>query len=141
MAKFKVSGNSVLRLDASAGGTLVNITAYVDTITSWGKSVVPLDMTHFVDTAEKTTGGIEEANEVTLSGAFDDATDGPDKILSTAQGTILSFEYNPAGTAAGARKISAEMYVMHYFVSGEVKGRVNWEVLMKKDGSMTLGTN
>lgn len=141
MAVFKVAGNSVVKLDASAGGALTVITSYVREIDGFGREFQSLDDTHFDDTAERIIPGIEVGQEFTLRGAFDNtATTGIDAILSTAVGTLLSFEYGPAGTASGARKLNAEVMVLSYKPSGEVKGQVMYEARFKQDGAGTVGT-
>lgn len=142
MAVYKVGGRTVVRIDASAGGTLVNITSYVQTMSAFGRKYEALESTHFDDAAERVIPGLELAQEVTLSGQFDDAaTTGPDAIFSTAVGTLLTFEYNPVGTAAGARKFTSEVFVMSYTPGGDVKGAVTYEAVLKQDGTMTVGTN
>jgi len=142
MATYKVAGNTVVRIDASAGGALTAFTSYVDSMDAFGKEVDQLDVTHFDDAAERVIAGIELASEIGLRGAFDDtATTGPDAIFATAVGTNLTFEYNPVGTASGARKISAEMFVKSYKPGAEVKGRVEYEVRLVKDGTITIGAN
>ena len=143
MPNYKVQGNTVLRIDASAGGTLNSITTYVDRITpGFGRAYQVLDTTHFDDAAERVIAGIEQSQEFSLTGAFDDtATTGPDAIFGTAVGTALTFEFNPIGTVAGNRKFTGEVLVVAYLPSGEVKGRVNYEVRLKLDGTIVVGTN
>lgn len=142
MAVYRVGGNTVVRLDASAGGTLNAITQYVKTIDGFGRQYQALEDTHFDDTAERFIPGIEEAQELTLRGAFEDtATTGPDAILSTAVGTLLTFEFNPRGTAAGARKFTSEVLVVSYKISSEIKGEVLYEARLRQDGTVIVGTN
>ena len=142
MAVYRVGGNSVVRIDASAGGTLVSITAYVKTIDGFGRAYLDLDDTHFDDAVERVIPGIERSQEIVLRGAFEDtATTGPDAILNTAVGTLLTFEFNPRGTASGARKFTSEVLVTDYRIMGEVKGQVSYEVRLKGDGAVTVGTN
>ena len=142
MAVYRVGGNSVVRIDASAGGTLVAITQYVKEVDSFGREFQALDDTHFDDTAERVIPGIELGQELTLRGAFDDtATTGPDAIFSTAVGTLLTYEWNPRGTASGARKFTSEMLVMSYKVAAAVKSEVPYEARLKQDGTVTVGTN
>ena len=142
MTKFKTAGNTVIRLDASAGGALTSITAYVDSIDGVGREFMKLDTTQFTNGVERIIPGIEIGQEFGWSGAFDDAaTTGPDAILSTAVGTILSFEYNPAGTTGGYRKITMEIMILSYKISAEVKGRVNYTVRAAMDGAATIGAN
>lgn len=141
MAKFKVAGRSEFKVD-NAGGTLINLTAYVDTISGLGKEFQQLDVTTFVDTAERIIAGIEAGQEFTISGPFDDtATTGPDAVLSGRPGTLGSWEWHPAGTATGSRKFSGEALCLRYTVKGEVKGRVDYEAVFKQDNASTVGTN
>ena len=142
MSVYRVGGNSVVRIDASAGGTLVAITTYVKEIDAFGREYQALDDTHFDDTAERVIPGLEMGQEIACRGAFDDtATSGPDAIFGTAVGTLLSFEWNPAGTASGRRKFTSEMLVTSYKVSAAVKGTVAYEVRLKQDNACTVGTN
>ena len=142
MAVYKVAGNTVVRLDASAGGTLNAITAYVKEIDGFGREYDGLDDTHFDDTAERVIPGIEKAQEFTIRGAFEDtATTGPDAIMNTAVGTLLTFEFNPRGTASGARKFTSEVMILSYKVGGESKAQVHYEARMRQDGAVTVGTN
>ena len=142
MAVYRVGGNTVVRIDASAGGTLNAITAYVKTIDGFGRAYTELDDTHFDDAVERIIPGIEQGQEVVLRGAFEDTgTTGPDAIFATSVGTLLTFEFNPRGTASGARKFTSEVMIMSYKVMGEVKGQVNYEVRLKGDGAVTVATN
>ena len=142
MTVYRVAGNSVVRIDASAGGALTAITSYVKEIDGVFREYDPLDNTHFSDSSERIIPGIEKSQEFSLRGAFEDtATTGPDAILSTAVGTLLSFEWDPRGTAAGARKINMEVMVVSYKIMGQVKGQVSYEARLKQDGAATIGTN
>ncbi len=140
--KFIVAGNTVVRIDASAGGTLVAISSFVDAISSApGKSISPIDVTTFVDTAERFMAGIELSQEFQLEGPFDDQSpSGIDAIMATAVGTILSFEFSPMGTGATARKVTMETLVTSYVVSAPVKERISYTVSLKQDGAATIGT-
>lgn len=141
MSKSKVAGISEFKCD-NAGGTLINLRGYVDTISALGKQVAQLDVTTFADAAERVIAGIEESQEFTISGAFDDtATTGPDVVLSGRVGSLGSWEWSPMGTVAGSRKFSGEALCIRYTVTGEVKGRVQYEAAFKMDGSATVGTN
>ena len=142
MSVYRVGGNSVVRIDASAGGTLVAITTYVKEIDAFGREFDPLDATALSDTAERVIPGIEKSQEITLKGAFDDtATTGPDAIFCTAVGTLLTFEWNPAGTASTRRKFTSEVMVTSYKTSAAIRGEVSYEAHLKGDGTVTVGTN
>ena len=141
MAKFRVGSNSIARWDASAGGTLVNLTAYLDTIDGVGQEFMSLDVTRFADATERVIPGIQTGQEFTVRGHFDDTSTGPDAIFGSLVGTIASFEWNPIGTAAGRRKINFEVLTTRYVIMGEAKGRVEFEASCRQDGSATWGTN
>lgn len=136
MAKYKVAGVSEVSIDNSAG-TLLNMTAYIDTITALGKEITPLEVTTFADSAERFIAGIEVSQEVTISGPFDDAaTTGPDAVFSTLVGTINTIRFAPAGTASGRRQITGEFLFVSYKVNSAVKERVNYELVAKLDGTL-----
>lgn len=140
MAKYRSAGNTVVKVTDS-GGTLRDLSSYVDTVTGLGKEVDALDVTSFADTAEKIIAGIEKSQEWTLSGHFDDtATTGPDAVLAPLVGTAGSLEFYPIGTTSGRRKISGSFLCTRYTVSGEVKGRIEYECLFKLNGTITVGT-
>ena len=140
MGKFKVSGNTIVRIDNNAG-TLVTLSSYIDTIGALGKEVQSLDVTSFADSAERIIAGIEASQEVSISGAWDDtATTGPDAVLAVLPGTIGTIEFYPKGTASGSRKISGEFLCLYYKPRGEVKGRVEYEASFKLDGTISIGT-
>lgn len=140
MAKYKVAGNTVYKQD-DKNGTIRDLVSYVDTITSLGQEFMPLDVTAFADGAERVIAGIEKSVEWTISGFFEDtATTGPDAVLAPLVGTLGTFEYYPAGTTAGRRKLSGECLCIFYRPKAEVKGRVEYEAGFKLDGTMTIGT-
>ncbi len=140
MAKYKVAAVSVYKQD-NISGTLVDLSAYVDTVGAIGRQFQSLDVTAFTNNAENIIAGIEQSQEWTVGGAFDDtATTGPDAVLAPLPGTKGSFEWYPAGTTSGRRKFSGECLCMYYRCQSEVKGLVRFEASFKLDGSGTVGT-
>ena len=140
MSKYRVSGNTEVKID-NAGGTLINLSTYVDTISALGREYQNLDVTSFADAAERIIAGIEASQEFTISGHFDDtATTGPDAVLAPRVGTMGSWEFYPIGTAAGRRKFSGEALCSSYKIAAEVKGRVQYDCVFKQDGACTVGT-
>lgn len=118
------------------------MTSYIDTVSNVGKEIMPLDVTTFADSAERFIAGIEVSQEITIAGPYDDtATTGQDAVMGTLVGATQTFEVNPVGTAAGARKISMEMLWTGYKVIGAVKERMQYELTGKQDGSATITTN
>lgn len=140
MSKFKVSGVSQIHIDNSAG-TLLNVSAYVETLSALGKEIMPLEVTTFADSAERFISGIEVSQEITLSGPFDDtASVGIDSIAGTLVGVIASVQFAPIGTASGQRKYTGEFLWTKYSVNSAVKERVSYELVGKLDGTLSVGT-
>ena len=140
MAKFKVAGSTIIEIDNNAG-TIRNLSAFVDTISSLGKQVASLDVTAFSDTAERVIAGIEESQEFTISGHYDNTTTtGPDAVLAPLVGTLGSVTLSPVGSSGPNRKFSTEALCIRYTTSAEVKGRVEFEAAFKADGAMTVVT-
>jgi hypothetical protein len=136
VAKYKVAGLSEVSIDNSAG-TLLNMTQYVETITALGREFASLEVTTFVDSAERFIAGIEMSEEITISGPFDDAaTTGPDAVFSTLVGTINTIRFAPAGTASGRRQITGEYLFKSYKINAAVKERVSYELVAQRDGTL-----
>ena len=141
MAKFKVAGNTVVK-STDIGGSTRDMSSYVDTVDALGKEVDILDVTSFADTAERVIAGIQKSNAWKWQGFYDDTTTtGPDFVFGSLVGTFSNLEFHPAGTASGRRKMTGSFLCVSYMPSTEVKGRVNYEVSWKLDGTLTVGTN
>lgn len=141
MPFFKVSGSTVILVDDFTGSARA-LTAFIDGASSPGKRVASLEVTSFADSAERFIAGIEESSEVTLSGPWSDSATGQDAYLPALVGTIQTLAFSPAGTGAGARKITGEFLCMSYQMNLEVKGAVRWESRHKLDGTLNnTGTN
>ena len=142
MAKFKVGGNSEFRVSAAAGATATaNHSAFVDTLDPIGIEFMQLDVTAFTDTGERVMPGIQVAQEIAVSGAFEGTTTtGPDVVYTTMVGTIGTFQYYPAGSSGGERFYTGACMFVSYKPSGEAKGRVNYEARLKVDGTITSAT-
>ena len=140
MSKFRVAGNTIIKID-NAGGTLIDLSAYIDTISALGREFQNLDVTSFADAAERIIAGIEASQEFTISGHFDNtATTGPDAVLAPLVGTLGSWQFFPVGTTAGYRKFSGEALCTSYKIGAEVKGRVQYDCVFKQDNACTVGT-
>jgi hypothetical protein len=141
VAKYKVAGNSEVKIDNTAG-SLVNLTSYIDSMSVLGKQFGALDVTTFADGAESFIAGIEESQEFTITGPFDDTTTtGPDVVLANLPGTIGSVEFHPVGTASGNRKMLGEFLCTFYRVNASVKERVTYEAGFRQTGSITFAAN
>ena len=141
MAKYKVAGNAEIKIDNS-GGTLINFTNYVDSISPGPiKEVTSLDTTTFGDSAERVIAGIETSQEFSIEGPYDDqATTGPDTNLGLLVGLVGTCKFYPVGTASGKREVIMQVLCMSYTVNMAVKERVSYSATFKMDGASTIGT-
>jgi hypothetical protein len=129
----------VFKID-NAAGTLVTLTSFVDSV----------DLDNSVDMGETTTAGAEDKtfvsgqaeHDLSISGKWDDtATTGADPVLSALIGLEASstFEFGPAGSAAGKIKKSGECFMTGYKVSAPVGGVVTFTADFKVTGAVTQG--
>ena len=96
MAKYRVGGNLVVKIDDS-GGTLRDLSAYVEWVSPVGVLVEAIDVTVFTDIEQRTLAGVERAQEFTIEGLFDDtASTGPDAVLSGIVGKVGSYQVGTA---------------------------------------------
>jgi hypothetical protein len=129
----------VFKID-NAAGTLQTLTAYVDSV----------DLDNSIDLGDTTTAGAEDKtfvsgqaeHDLSISGKWDDtATTGADPVLSGLIGleTSSTFEFGPAGSAAGKIKKSGECFMTGYKVSAPVGGVVTFTADFKVTGAVTQG--
>ena len=140
MAKYAVAGSSHIEID-DAGGTPRDLSRYVDEIEPLGKEATFLDVTGLNDAASRVIAGIEQAQDFTLRGAFDDtATSGSDAVLSGIVGKIGTVSYGPAGNASGQRKISGEFLCLSYRIISRLNDQVRFEARFKQDDTISVTT-
>lgn len=124
----------------NAAGTLVDLTAYVDSV----------ELSHSVDMGETTTAGAEAKTYVSgqtdatlsISGKWDGtATTGPDAILESLRGleTTSSFEWGPEGATATRVKKTGECFLTGYVPSSPVGGVVTFTADFQVTGTVTNG--
>jgi|TARA_Y100000310_G_scaffold269483_1_gene282689 hypothetical protein len=142
MTKYKVGGASVFKVDnvGTAGTSLTNQQAFIDTIDGVGKEFMILDVTTFADVGERVVPGIQVGQEFTVSGPWDNAGTGPDEVYSSMVKTITACEWFPAGTASSRRKYAFDALVVNYQITGAVKELVRYETRLKVSGTVTAST-
>jgi hypothetical protein len=127
--------NTHVEID-NAGGSLVDLSAYIDSE----------DLSRQADTAETTTfekdsktyiPGLKDGS-FSLSGPWDATLDAHmDGILGKA-GT---FEISPAGDGSGAVKYSGEAICTDYSGSNPVGDKVTWSAEFQITGDVTRSTH
>ena len=136
---FRHGKGLVFKID-NVGGTLVELTAYVDSV----------ELSHSVDMGETTTAGAEAKTYVSgqsdatlsISGKWDGtATTGPDAILESLRGLEVpsTFEWGPEGSTAGRVKKSGECFLTGYVPSAPVGGVVAFTADFQITGAIVNG--
>lgn len=127
----------VLKLD-NAAGTLQTLTSFIDSV----------DINSSVDLGETTTAGAEDKtyvsgqaeHDLSISGKWDDTTStGPDAIISGLVGleTTSTFEFGPAGSAAGKVKYTGEVFLTGYKRSTPVGGVITFTADFKLTAALS----
>lgn len=125
---------------ADAGGTLRDLSPWVERVGPLGQARVPRDVTGVNDAAARTVAGPEAAQEFTLSGRWDDTPGiGPDAVLSGVVGRAVRVEYGPVGNAPGQRRVSGTFVCLSYRISSKAGEPVRFEATFRQDGPVALG--
>lgn len=130
--------DAYLQLDGTAG-TLVNITAYTDSVDGLPGEVELSDVTAFGDEGHKNIPGLDNAS-FTVGGSWDATLDGTFGSTTQWKAATRSFEFGPAGNTGGLVKLSGECWITNYTVSAGVGDKVSWSASLQVDGQVTRGT-
>lgn len=127
--------DSGLKFD-NVGGSLTDISAYVDSVEGLPGEMEFADVTAMGDEGHRFIPGLENAS-FTVGGNWDTALDA---ILGPRRTATATFEFGPAGTGSGAVKYSGECWITGYTVSSGVGDKVTWSASIQVDGQVTRGT-
>jgi len=135
-----VHGKSTVFKVDNSGGTLTDISAYVDNV----------DFPQTVETAETTTFGSGSKtyivglkdSTISISGKWDGAASAVDVTLSgiLGQSATVTFEYGPSGSTAGNVKYTGECMLTNYSVSAPVGDVVTFSGDFQVTGAVTRTT-
>lgn len=132
---------AVFKLDNGAG-TLVDISAYLDDLTS-GSKIAADDVTAFGAVAKAFIQGLEEGS-FACGGKFSTTLHAQVVAIKAAMraGTIASvlFEYAPIGTTTGNPKISGTAIMNTYDINSPVANVSNIKMDFTVTGVQTDGT-
>lgn len=135
-----VNNNTIVTI-TDLGGTVRNMTAYIDNMSNYGRELADIDVTSFADAAERFIAGIELSPEITMSGAYEQTgTIGPDPVFVNLVGTFGTLTIAPVGTASGSRRYIFQALVRSFVIEGAVKERVGYRSMVRKDGTVSVGT-
>ena len=140
MTGYASAGRSHVAV-ADSGGTMRDLSPWVEGVSPLGQSFEARDVTGVNDAAPQTTAGSQSAQEFTLWGRWDDTPGiGPDAVLSGIVGSAVRVEYGPVGSAAGQRRVSGAFVCLAYRISSRAGEAVRFEAAFRQHGPVALDT-
>ncbi|ASU81504.1 hypothetical protein CDO52_00730 [Nocardiopsis gilva YIM 90087] len=140
---FKHGKNTVFKIDDSGGGSLTDVSQYIDNVSGLPGEKALAEVTAFGDSGTRNIPGLFNAT-VEVSGHWDPtASTGPDAIFNALfeeETSTASFEYGPGGSTTGAVKYSGECWVSNYTITSAVAEKVSFSASIQVDGVVTRGT-
>jgi len=137
---FRHGKDAVFSLDDS-GGTLRDVTIYLNQVTGLPGARALSEVTAFTDQGTKSIPGLANVT-FSIAGHFDaTATTGIFTVLNglrTATATA-TFQYGPEGSTTGRVKISGECWLTELTVDASVSDRVPIAASFQVDGVPTVG--
>lgn len=132
MAKYS-SADYKIEFD-NAGGTLVDMSAYITDADAMDIEMATEEITPFSSAVEThASAGVASTKDISLKGFYDDtATTGP-HVIFNALGSTRTLKY----TYGGAKTTSVETIIKSYKRSGKVKGLTGFEVKLLPTGAVT----
>lgn len=133
-----VTGTSMdIQID-NAGGTLVNLTAYSNSI-DFGFPRDMLDTTVFGSTQKQSIPGFGGGDDVVINFRYDPT---PEAHLNglAALTTTTTVQIGPSGTASGKEKYSFETFLMNYAVRATPENIDEIVATFRKTGAYTRTT-
>ena len=138
MTGYPSAGRSHFAVE-DAGGTIRDLSPWVDAVGPLGLEFSGRDVSGVNDTTPRTVAGPEMAQQFTLSGRWDDTTEiGPDAVLSGIVGCSVCVQYGPAGNAPGQRKVSGRFICLSYRITSRAGETVRFEATFRQDGPVNL---
>lgn len=132
--------NAYFAVDDS-GGTLRNLSAYLDNISGLPGARDLSEVTAFGDGGVKNIPGLENIS-FSIAGHFDPTTTtGPHAVLNglrTASATS-TFNYAPQGNTSGNVLMSGECWLSSYEVESSVSDKISISAEFQVDGTVTVG--
>lgn len=137
----KVHGKNTAVLLDNTAGALTNIRTWTDSVDGLPGEIEMSDVTPFGSEGHYNIPGLENAS-VSISGSYDGDAAAISGIMGTTaqrKAATRSFEYGPAGNAAGAIKYLAEVWVTNFTITSAVADKVSWSATLQVDGTVSQG--
>ena len=132
---------SVFKLD-DADGNERDLSPYLIEVSGLPGSRALDDVTGLGDAGSRFAPGIEGAT-IYLAGLYDsEAGSGPDAVLGPLRthDAATEFAYGPQGVIAGAVRYAGRCWVAAYEIVSRVGSQVEFEAVLRVEGTVTRGT-
>lgn len=129
--------NTVFSIDDS-GGTLRNLSAYLDSI-DFPQTVETADVTTFGDAAKEYIVGLKDST-ISISGSYDPGATCDGYLAGIVGGAAGTFEYGPQGSTGGFVKYTGEAILTSYQITGSVGDKVTFSAEFQVTGAVTRTT-
>ena len=130
--------SAVFKIDNAGGGSLTDISTYVDSVEGLPGEREIADVTTLGQTGHKSVPGLVNGT-FTIGGPWDATLDAIMGVLQVATATA-TFEHGPAGSTTGLVRYTGECWVTSYTVSTPVGDKVSWTASVQVDGDVTRNT-
>lgn len=138
---FVAGHNTTVEYD-NAAGTLIDISAYVNSLSGLGLPTDILETTAFGDGSKTSIPGLKAGSTVGLSGDFDATLNTQMAAIAVLTTSVTqTLKVSPAGTGSGDPYVQYETLLEDYSFSSDVGGKVTWSATLRTTGAVTTGTN
>jgi hypothetical protein len=117
---------------------LTNLSPYADNISA-PQTTEQLDVTGFGSASKVFIPGLQDGDQISISGAYDVAVH---SLITGAKaaGSLLGFVYGPGGSVASQARVAGSVYVAQYALNTTVGGRVEYSMSLQVSGAVTNST-
>lgn len=133
MAEYS-SKDVIVEVDATAGGALVNITAFVDQVNDLDREAITTEKTPYGATwPQHLYTGIRELKPLVIGGTYNSgASPAPNAVFCDKEGETRTVKV----TLGGTKTVTAEMIIKRYKRMVKVKENTRWEVELLPTGAV-----
>lgn len=138
MPAFASGGVAVFSLDATAGGALVDYSAFIESVSMPGKRTTMRLPRLGGNAVAKLSGPTD--SQIQLTGWYYPTVVAALQLaVNETTPVTRSFVYGPQGSTTGNDKCTGEVYVTELQVDDEAESPGKWTATLEIDGNVTWG--
>lgn len=128
------SDDFTIEVDDDEGGTLTDISAYVDEYSGFEIQALTEESHAFGDSwVEHLYSGVRMAGDVTFTGFYDDVASGPNAIFAGQEGETRTLKL----TWGSTKTSTVETIVQQFTRTPNRGGSTRWSVTLRPTGAVT----